>query len=200
MEQVGVTLSIHSENLNVINQQADQVDNQLEYLENQSRRKNIRITGIPEDKVNEQSWDDTEVIVKQSIKDKLNISEDFEIARCHRVNSHTRRSNYRSGQAEEPRPIVATFLKWKEKEIVLKKAREIKPQGVRFLADLSSRTIQKRSDQVPKLLEARRQGKVAFFVLDKLIIKDKKPLNPTKPPDDNQTTRSESEHEVSFDT
>ena len=74
---------------------------------------------------------------------------------CHRVNSRTRRRNYRSGQAEEPRPIVAKFLKWKEKEIVLKKAREIKPQGVRFLADLSSRTIQKRSDQVPKLLEAR---------------------------------------------
>ena len=198
MEQIGVTLSMHSENLNDINQQADQVDNQLEYLENQSRRNNIRITGIPEDKDNEQSWDDTEVVVKQSIKDKLNIGEDFEIERCHRVNSRTRRSNYRSGQAEEPRPIVAKFSKWKEKEIVLKKAREIKPQGVRFLADLSSRTIQKRSDQVPKLLEARRQGKVAFFVLDKLIIKDKKPFNPTRPPDDNQTTRSESEHELTF--
>ena len=196
MEQIGVTLSMHSENLNDINQQADQVDNQLEYLENQSRRNNIRITGIPEDKDNEQSWDDTEVIVKQSIKDKLNISEDFEIERCHRVVSRTRRRNYRSGQAEEPRPIVAKFSKWKEKEIVLKKAREIKPQGVRFLADLSSRTIQKRSDQVPKLLEARRQGKIAFFVLDKLIIKDKKPFNPTRPPDDNQT----SDHEVSFDT
>ena len=84
MEQIGVTLSMHSENLNDINQQADQVDNQLEYLENQSRRNNIRITGIPEDKDNEQSWDDTEVVVKQSIKDKLNIGEDFEIERCHR--------------------------------------------------------------------------------------------------------------------
>ena len=200
MEQIGVTLLMHSENLNDINQQADQVDNQLEYLENQSRRNGVRITGIPEDKSVEQSWDDTGKVVKQSIKDKLSINEDFEIERCHRVNNRTRRSNNRSGQPEEPRPLVAKFSKWKEKEIVLKKAREIKPQGVRFLADLSSRTIQKRHNQVPKLLEARRQGKIAFFVLDKLVIKDKKPFNPTRPPDDNQATRSESEHEVSFDT
>ena len=33
MEQIRITLSMHSENLNDINQQADQVDNQLEYLE-----------------------------------------------------------------------------------------------------------------------------------------------------------------------
>ena len=200
MEQIGVTLSIHSENLNDINQQADQVDDQLEYLEKQSRRNHVRITGIPEDKDVEQSWDDTEKVVKQSIKDKLSINEDFEIERCHRVNSCRRRSNNTAGQSEEPRPIVAKFSKWKEKEIVLKKAREIKPQGVRFLADLSSRTIQNWNEQVPKLLEARPQGKIAFFVLDKLYIKDKKPFNPTRPPDDNQTTRCESEHEVSFDT
>ena len=200
MEQIGATLSMHSENSNDINKQADQVDDQLEYLDNQSRRNNVRITGIPEDKDVEQSWDDTEKVVKQSIKDKLSINEDFEIERCHRVNSRRRRSNDRAGQPEEPRPIVAKFSKWKEKEIVLKKAREMKPQRVRFLADLSSRAIQKTRDQVPKLLEARRQGKIAFFVLDKRFIKDKKPFNPTRPPDDNQTTRSESEHEVSFDT
>ena len=36
----------------------------------------------------------------------------------------------------------------------------------------------KREEQVPELLAARKMGKTAYFVLDKLIIKDAK-----KPPD-----------------
>ena len=33
----------------------------------------------------EASWGDTEVIVKEVIQDKLNLSQDFEIEWCHRV-------------------------------------------------------------------------------------------------------------------
>ncbi len=201
LEGFEATLSVHSDNLNDINQQTDEVDNQLEYLENQSRRNNIRIIGIPEN-TDVETWDDTEKILKQSIKEKLKLDEDFEIERCHRVNRRTNNQSDRSDRPKEPRPIVAKFSKWKEKETVLRKAREIKPRGIRFLADLSSRTLQRRRAQVPQLIEARRQGKIAFFVLDKLIIKNKKPfIKPTRPPDNlNETTRSESEHEVSFDT
>ena len=51
----------------------DAMDSEIEYLENQSRRNNIRITGVPEDTQNEKSCDDTENLVKQLIKDKLGI-------------------------------------------------------------------------------------------------------------------------------
>ena len=33
----------------------------------------------------------------------------------------------------------------------------------------------KREEQVPEMLAARKQGKIAYFVLDKLVIKDKPP-------------------------
>eukprot|EP00112_Aurelia_sp_Birch-Aquarium-sp1_P008824 Seg1983.3 transcript_id=Seg1983.3/GoldUCD/mRNA.D3Y31 product="hypothetical protein" protein_id=Seg1983.3/GoldUCD/D3Y31 len=56
-------------NLNEINDHADQVESQLEYLENQKRRSNVRITGISEDKDKEKSWDDTEKVVKRIIKE-----------------------------------------------------------------------------------------------------------------------------------
>ena len=45
-----------------------------EYLENQSRRNNIKITGVPEGE-EEKTWDDTEAIVKKLISDKLGIEE-----------------------------------------------------------------------------------------------------------------------------
>ena len=41
----------------------DCVEDQVEYIDNQSRRNNIRIMGIGEDKKMEKSWDDTEKIV-----------------------------------------------------------------------------------------------------------------------------------------
>ena len=55
-----------------------------EYLENQSRRNNIKITGVPEGE-EEKTWDDTEAIVKKLISDKLGTEGEVEIERAHRV-------------------------------------------------------------------------------------------------------------------
>ena len=49
------------------------MDTELESLENQIRRNNIRTMGVPEDSAREKSWDDTDNVAKQLIKDKLNI-------------------------------------------------------------------------------------------------------------------------------
>ena len=46
------------------------------------------------------------------------------------------------------------------------KAREVKPPEVKFLADLSPRSLKRRQDLVPKLLEARRNGKIAPIQID----------------------------------
>ena len=43
---------------------------------------------------------------------------------------------------------------------------------VLFYPDLSPRTLQRCADQIPDLIQARKEGKVAYFVLDKLIIKN----------------------------
>ena len=56
--------------------------------------------------------------------------------------------------------------------------------------------MQKCEEQVPELLAARRMGKTAYFVLDKLIIRDAK-----KPPEISQhegNAGNDSEQEISF--
>ena len=105
-----------------------------EYLENQSRRNNIKITGVKEEQY-EKTWDDTEKLVKKVIKEKLGIEDEIVIERAHRVGkSHTPsrhvRSASQSQQKESPRPIVAKIKCWKMKENILKTARKRKPKGV----------------------------------------------------------------------
>ena len=49
-----------------------------------------------------------------------------------------------------------------------------------FLHNLSKRTLERRQELIPEMLEARKQGKIAYVVMDKLIIHDRK-----RPDDDN---------------
>ena len=112
----------------------EDLENKHEYLENMSRRNNIKILGLPEDKNSEKSWEDTEQIVKETINKELEISsEEIQIERAHRMGKpHDGR----------PRPVVARFCSWKQKEAILAIARKKKPKNVRFFQDLSSRTLQ----------------------------------------------------------
>ena len=72
---------------------------------------------------------------------------------------------------DEPRRIVPEFLNWKDKECVLKQAQEKNPQGIMFVVDLSKHTLDKRRSKVPELLEARKVGKTAYFIMDKLVVR-----------------------------
>ena len=52
--------------------------------------------------------------------------------------------------------------------------RRIKPVGLYVNEDLAKETLDKREEQRPKLEEAKRNGKIAYFVLDKVIVKDRR--------------------------
>ena len=47
-------------------------EEQMEYLENQSRRNNVRIYGIPEE--DNETWEKTEAKVREVLKDELNLA------------------------------------------------------------------------------------------------------------------------------
>eukprot|EP00795_Rhopilema_esculentum_P011045 gene11045-19896_t len=143
-------------------------DLKVKYIENQSRRSNIKILGIAESKDEEKTWDNIEDVVRKALKDKLHLEQNFEIERCHRIKSGNKNPWY----ANQPRPIVAKFCKWKDKESILRKARTLKPIGVKFFPDYAKRTLEKRALQKDKLIAARAEGKVAYFVMDKLVIKE----------------------------
>ena len=59
------------------------------------------------------------------------------------------------------------------KEHILKTARIKKPQGVFFVRDFSQRTFDKRVAKIPELIKARQEGKLAYFIMDELVVKNK---------------------------
>ena len=160
-----------------------------------SRRNNIKILGLPESK-EEKTWDDTENLVKQTIKNTLKIQDEVQIERAHRVGKPrplSRKGKDGTKVKNDPRSIVAKLTSWKQKEAILKAARKIQPKGVKLYQDLSSRTLERRAELIPDLLRIRKQGKITFLVLDKLVVLDKDKDNPDENVDDNNSQVSEND-------
>ena len=98
------------------------------------------------------------------------------IERAHRVGKPRPLFGYKKDGRRvknPPRPIVAKFSTWKQKEAILRAARRIKPKDVQFYQDLSARTLEKCSEKIPQLIALRKEGKTAYLVLDKLVVRDK---------------------------
>ena len=139
----------------------------LDDLEDRSRRNNIKIEGLPEADGGE-NWEQTAANVSKLIKDKLEITEDILIERAHRVGQKS---------STRPRSVIAKFLRFRDREAVLKNSKKLKGTNIYVNEDLCEASRAKRREQLPKLREARSLGKIAYFSHTKLIIKDR-PQNP----------------------
>ena len=133
-------------------------------LENRSRRNNLCFEGI-EEKYGNETWEESEQKIKGLISTTLKINtDDMIIERAHRVGK-------KKSTAEKPRPIVAKFLNFKDRDMVIKERRKLKGTKHVIREDFSDRVLEKRKSLLPKMNEARKEGKIAYLSYDKLIIK-----------------------------
>ena len=90
----------------------------------------------------------------EAIRSSLKIAEELRADRAHRVGKP--RSHFRhiggSKVRSQPRHMVVKFHHWKVKEKVVKAAREIKPDGLKFYKDFSQRALQRRKELIPELI------------------------------------------------
>ena len=98
---------------------------------------------------------------------------DIDIECAHRVEKRKGGNGRRRDDQDKTRTIVCRLKSWREREAVLRKARKDKPQGLFISEDLALATLEKRAAQVDKLKAAKQAGKTAYFILDRLIIRDK---------------------------
>ena len=75
-------------------------EEQMEYLENQSRRNNVRIDGISEE--DNETWETTEAKVREVLKDELNLASAPDVERAHRVGRSSRRPAAAQSSANHP--------------------------------------------------------------------------------------------------
>ena len=148
--------------------------NDFNRLEDQSRRDNLVFHGIPESSKNE-SWETSEKLVKDFMSDKMGLNTDertdegIQIERAHRIN----RPN-RSGNTSVPRPIIVKFSRYKQRQKIMTKAKDLTSDvGVKIKEDFSGRVRFQRwklGEVMIKLKEASKQAKLKF---DKLEIGSK---------------------------
>lgn len=91
------------------------VTDKMEYLEDQSRRKNLIIDGIAESPG--EAWAEAEEKVRKVFTDKLQLHLEIEMERAHRTGKPG------SGR---PRPVAVKFLKYEDKLTILQHTKTLK--------------------------------------------------------------------------
>jgi len=104
------------------------------YLENQSRRNNLRFEGVSEDP--NEKWDGTEEKLKNVLVEKLDLDSALEIDRAHRPGRPARHDG-----TSKPRTVVCKFTSYKVKESILRKARRITLEAISIFEHLAEETV-----------------------------------------------------------
>ena len=111
------------------------------------------------------------------IRNQLQIKEDIHIERAHRVGkprplgSHDGASD--NDDADRPKFTKAYcrkvyFLETEGKSASCCKTEEA--QGIKLFPDFAKRTLDRRAEKIPELIEQRKKGKIAY-----LVVKDRPP-------------------------
>ncbi|KAI8483400.1 hypothetical protein Bbelb_388630 [Branchiostoma belcheri] len=166
--------------------------NKLDYIENQSRRSNLIFDGIKDDKQEERAaslgiatsvtlarkykGDSSQPCPDSTLNRKCCCSEEVlrNKLRLNTDNIEIEQAHRNGKPGEQPRPIVVKFLRYKDKQNILRQAKMLKGTQIFINEDFSDKIRQKRKDLQPALRAARERGQVAYIRFDKLIISDRR--------------------------
>lgn len=152
-----------------LNTQYSVLEKRCDYLESQSRRNNLVFHGFEEN--DNETWEDCETKIKTYMSSDLEIDPDnVEIERAHRLGRGTNR----------PRPIIAKFLNFKDKQRIQNRIKE-KLTGNeeewenphRVSEDYTQGVRDQRKALTPYLRNARAADKRAYISFNKLVIDGK---------------------------
>ena len=136
-------------------------------LEAYTRRECIKIFNLQEGEG--ETPRDTESIVRNMMEEKLKISrEDMNEIRFERVHRLPTRRNPQI--STKPRPIIAKFSFFQDKEYVMSKVKNLKGTGIGISHDYPKEIDAIHEKLYPVLKKAKQEKQTAFFKVDKLII------------------------------
>ena len=183
------SVQYHSDNVDEVNKKLEDIDKRIEGikldeitedfvtkikkkladLEDCSRRNNLLFDEFQEE--TNETWEETESIITDFVKEKLGIEEDILIERAHRTGKIQRND----GTRNRKRTIVVKFLNFKDKSRILHTYREKKlwKEKVFVNENFSEETASIRKGLLQKAKDFGSQNKVAKVVYDKSIVYEK---------------------------
>ena len=136
-------------------------------LEGYTRRENIKIFNLPE--IRGETPSHTEELVRSMFEEKMNISkEDVDDIQFERVHRLPTRKN--SVNPAKPRPIIAKFSFYQDKQFVWSSVKNLKNTGIGLSNDYPKEIDDIHGKLYPVLKNAKLEKQQAFFKVDKLII------------------------------
>lgn len=160
-EKLSKDCKVMLNDINMLNSKHNLMNGKIDYLENQYRCKNLIFDGIPESV--HKKWSDSEDKIQKILNEKLKLDQKhIELERVHRSGKPPARD-------EKPRPIVVRFLRFKDRNTVLEKAKNLKGSNIYVNEDFSEAVRMKRKELIPATKEARKRGDIAYLRFDKLI-------------------------------
>ena len=143
------------------------------YMATYSRRENLKFFGLPENNdaldssndMEEESSrqsgtsENTREVLYKLLEERLKIDrppDKIEFQRVHRLGKPN---------PLKARPIIARFLRYSDRELVVEQARKLlrKNQNFHVFDDIPKELYDLRKEQIVKLKEARRKGHTAYF-------------------------------------
>ena len=183
------SVQYHSYNVDEVNKKLEAIDSRVEEikldeitedfvtktkkkladLEDHSRRDNLSFDGFKEE--TNETWEESESIITDAVKEKLGIEEYILIERVHRTGKIQRND----GTRNRKRTIVVKFLNFKDISRILHTYREKKlwKEKVFVNENFSEETASIRKGLLQKAKDLRSQNKVAKIVHDRLIVYEK---------------------------
>ena len=146
VQELGSKERVHSERIKGL-------EDQIMYQELYNRSKNLRFLGVPESMADKE---DTKEVIYQLLEKELSIEEvrKIEFQRIHRVGK----------MSNGIRPIIARFLRFQDREYILKIAKEMsRSLDFKVLVDLPKEIRNRRKAQWPKPKKAREEGKTRYL-------------------------------------
>ena len=162
------TLETHAKNLEDLSAKIKHLECRNIKLEAYTRRENLKVFNIPEGRGESTSAEDQ---LKKMMRDKLKIpEEDIELIRFERVHRIPTKKNTSQGQNSKPRPIIAKFSFFQDKEYVWSFVKNLKNTNISIANDFPREIDEIQKTLYPVLKKAKQKKQTAYFKVDKLII------------------------------
>ena len=142
----------------------DECHKRILYLEAYSRRENLKFEGIAEVSQHDATpspSEETKGVLVDFLENVLGIEDakNIEFQRVHRLGKP------KNDSGDGGRAIIARFLRFSDKEQVLKRGCKLKGTDYRMFEDIPKELHQKRKAQMERLKEARKEGRQTNYIL-----------------------------------
>ena len=97
-----------------------------------------------------------ELVLETLDKMEKKLADTIEFQRIHRIGGL-------NPSQDKPRPIIAQFLRYSDRELVMSRAEKLKGKGFGISADLPKDIVKRRKELMPKFKKAKEDGQSAFF-------------------------------------